>query len=107
MTNKIKKSEKREQKKSTPELKEAVNPIPAISNKHRSDIICCRIKEEMNSLLAYVKNNPGKHIVHIANDTNISMRKAMIRLKELRDDGKIEFRGSKKTGGYYLPGDDC
>ena len=22
-------------------------------------------------------------------------------LKDLKDDGKIEFRGAKKTGGYY------
>jgi ATP-dependent DNA helicase RecG len=23
-------------------------------------------------------------------------------VKKLRDDGKVEFKGGKKTGGYYL-----
>jgi|GEM_PF-6652494 len=105
MTTELKKSKKRELKKSTPEPKETVNPITAVSNKSRIDIIRCRMKEEMNSVFAYVKNNPGKHIVHIANGTNMSMRNATVRLKKLRDAGKIEFRGGKKTGGYYLTGD--
>jgi hypothetical protein len=62
------------------------------------------MNEEMNSLLAYVKNNPGKHIVQIANGSNISLGKAGILIKKLWSDGKIELRGSKKAGGYYLTG---
>jgi ATP-dependent DNA helicase RecG len=56
----------------------------------------------INSLLAYVENNPGKKTADIGKGINISTRTAERYIKKLRDDGKIEFRGSKKTGGYYI-----
>jgi predicted transcriptional regulator len=52
-------------------------------------------------LLAYVENNPGKKTADIGKGINVSTRTAERYVKKLRDYGKIEFRGSKKTGGYY------
>jgi len=84
---KFKESEKRELKKSTSELKEAVLKDGGIT-----------------SLLTFVESSPGKRTVDIATSLNISMRTTERWIKKLREEGKIEFRGSKKTGGYYVTG---
>lgn len=55
----------------------------------------------INSLVAFVSNNPGKRTADIAKDLDLSPRTAERWIRKLKDEGKIEFRGSKKTGGYY------
>ena len=55
----------------------------------------------INPLFSYIKNNPGKRTIDIAKNLNISLRTAERWIRKLRDEGRIEFKGSKKTGGYY------
>jgi ATP-dependent DNA helicase RecG len=58
----------------------------------------------ITSLLTFVESSPGKRTVDIATSLNISLRTTERWIKKLREEGKIEFRGSKKTGGYYVMG---
>ena len=58
----------------------------------------------ITSLLTFVESSPGKRTVDIAISLNISLRTTERWIKKLREEGKIEFRGSKKTGGYYVMG---
>ena len=59
------------------------------------------INEGIKSLLTYIENNPGKRINIMAQEMNRSTRTIDRWVKKLRDDGKVEFKGGKKTGGYY------
>jgi len=60
------------------------------------------IKGGINDLLEYIRNNPGKRANDLAKGINNSKRTTERWIRILRDEGKIEFRGSKKIGGYYL-----
>ena len=55
----------------------------------------------INDLLEYIRDNPGKRTNDLAKGINNSKRTIERWIRILRDEGKIEFRGSKKTGGYY------
>lgn len=59
------------------------------------------ISEGIKSLLAYIESNPGKRINIIAREMNRPEKTIERWMKKLRDENKVEFRGSKKTGGYY------
>ncbi len=59
------------------------------------------ISEGIKSLLTYIENNPGKRINIIAQEMNKPAKTIERWIKKLREKGKIEFRGSKKAGGYY------
>jgi prophage antirepressor-like protein len=47
---------------------------------------------------------PGKRIASIAGEINRPPKTIERWIKKLRDEGKIKFRGSRKTGGYYVTG---
>jgi len=49
-----------------------------------------------------VKNILYKRIVQIFNSLNTPQKILERWIKKLRDEGRIEFRGSKKMGGYYV-----
>jgi len=49
-----------------------------------------------------VKNILYKRIVQISNSLNTPQKILERWIKKLRDENKIEFRGSKKAGGYYV-----
>jgi len=113
MTTEFKESEKLELKRSTLNPKQRVEFEPIKSGFlvifHRDLVIAKTVTPQgdgginggINSLLTYVENNPGKKTADIGKGINVSTRTAERYIKKLRDDGKIEFRGSKKTGGYY------
>ena len=60
------------------------------------------ISEGIKSLLTYIENNPGERIKVIALEINRPAKTIERWIKKLQDEGKVEFRGSKKTGGYYF-----
>jgi ATP-dependent DNA helicase RecG len=62
------------------------------------------INEGIKSLLVYIEENPGKRITSIAAGIGKPAKTIERWIKKLRKDGKIEFRRSKKTGGYYVMG---
>lgn len=53
------------------------------------------------NLLEYIKTNPAKRVVHFEKVLGLPKRTIERQLKKLKEQGKIEFKGSPKTGGYY------
>ncbi len=60
------------------------------------------IKEELQNLLLIIRNNQGLNANQIKDITNIPQRTLERWLNELKSLKLIEFKGSKKTGGYYV-----
>ncbi len=56
-------------------------------------------KEE---LFIFIANHPGLNTKTIKAKTELSQRTLERWIKELKEDGKIQFRGPNKTGGYYV-----
>ena len=54
------------------------------------------------NLLDYIHKNPGKRTSQMENEIKIAKRTIERKLKKLKEEGKIEFRGSAKNGGYYI-----
>jgi len=59
------------------------------------------IKEELQNLLLIIRSNQGLNANQIKDITNIPQRTLERWLNELKSLKLIEFKGSKKTGGYY------
>ncbi|MCG2809193.1 MAG: AAA family ATPase, partial [Candidatus Portnoybacteria bacterium] len=60
-----------------------------------------RVSEGVNSLFNYIKNNPKRRVPHFEEDLGIPAKTIERWLNKLKKDGKIEFKGSPKTGGYW------
>ena len=56
----------------------------------------------VTELLEFIQNNPGKNTKQIQGQLNIPKRTIERRLLELKSQGKINFPGAPKTGGYHL-----
>ena len=56
----------------------------------------------VNKLLAFIQRNPGRNSKDLQDQLSIPRRTLERRLAALKGQGKIEFRGAHKTGGYYL-----
>lgn len=56
----------------------------------------------VNSLLEVIEKNPGLRANAIAQMVHIGLRTVERHLGTLVGNGKVEFRGAPKTGGYYL-----
>lgn len=59
------------------------------------------INEGINLLATVIAANPGKRANELATLIGKSQQSVERYVKALKDGGRIEFRGSKKTGGYY------
>lgn len=82
-----------------------------ISEKHETDEglnggLNEGLNEGLNRLLAIIKDNPGKRIPQLAGTLGIPAKTIERWLAELKKQDKIEYRGSKKTGGYYIKEDN-
>ncbi len=55
----------------------------------------------INPILEYIKINPGLRLPAISQGLEMPDKTVEKKIKALKQDGKIEYRGSKKTGGYY------
>jgi ATP-dependent DNA helicase RecG len=56
----------------------------------------------INALRNYIETSPGKRTNEIAQSLSIPAKTIEKHLAKLVKSGKIQFRGSKKTGGYYV-----
>jgi len=56
--------------------------------------------EGVKSLLEFIQHTPGLRAPQIARAMGIPLKTLEHWIKQLRDQGKIEFRGSPKRGGY-------
>ena len=59
------------------------------------------VNEGVNLLHALIQNYPNKRSPFFTTELNTSSKNIERWLKQLRDAGKIEFKGSSKTGGYF------
>jgi ATP-dependent DNA helicase RecG len=59
------------------------------------------VNSDIDSLYIFIKDNPNQNANTISNALKIPLRTIQRKLKKLKDDNKIEFVGSPKTGGYY------
>ena len=59
------------------------------------------IPEGVNRLLAFVRQYPGLRTPQISAAMDVPVKTLERWIKILRSGGKIEFRGSPKTGGYW------
>ncbi len=55
----------------------------------------------VESLLEHIRNHPGQRVVQFANAFGITTRTIERWIRQLKEEGKIEFRGSPKKGGYW------
>lgn len=55
-----------------------------------------------NELLDTIQSMPGLNAPTIATIINKSLRTIQRYLKKLTDEGKVEFKGATKNGGYYI-----
>ena len=56
----------------------------------------------VNEVLAYIQRNPGNRARAIAKALKMSLRSVERYLSELKKQGKTEFRGAPRNGGYFL-----
>jgi ATP-dependent DNA helicase RecG len=90
-----------------PELKEmtgafVVKFIRRTASEGEGGRISGGVNEGINRLLEFIRKNPGKRIVEIAAALNIPSKTIERWLKKLREQEKIVFIGSRKTGGYFI-----
>ena len=57
---------------------------------------------EVDSLYNFINNHPNQNASAISKALNVPLRTIQRRLKQLKDEARIEFIGSPKTGGYYV-----
>ena len=66
-----------------------------------NEIVDGGINGGINILFEIISKNSGLSAVEISNKSNIPLRIVQRQVKELKDKNLIEYKGSKKTGGYY------
>ena len=60
------------------------------------------LNEGLKSLLDFIKDNPGWNAVKISEKINVPFKTVERHIKQLKEIDAIEFKGSKKTGGYFV-----
>ena len=67
----------------------------------RSEGVNVGVNVGVNALFDYIEMNPGKRVIHFEKDFDVTSRTIERWLTQLKKEGKIEFKGSSKTGGYW------
>ena len=80
------------------------NPRPVFEEKSGAFVITfpATLNEGINELFHYIQNNEGLRVRQISKEMNIPPKTIERWITSLKSDNKIEFRGSKKTGGYFV-----
>jgi len=60
------------------------------------------VSEGVAQLIDIIYQNPGQRVPFLATTTEIPRKTIERWLKQLKDRGKIEFRGAPRTGGYFV-----
>ncbi|MBN1662032.1 MAG: putative DNA binding domain-containing protein [Deltaproteobacteria bacterium] len=71
-------------------------------NEGISEGISGGVNEGINQLWEFIRKNPGKRVVEISAALNIPAKTIERWLKKLKEQGRIIFTGSRKTGGYFV-----
>lgn len=67
----------------------------------KSEGVSGGVSEGVNLLKEYIQKNPGKRVPLLAKTLGSPAKTIERWLKQLKDKGKIEFKGSPKKGGYW------
>ena len=70
-------------------------------NQNANDGVNEGVNEGVNSLLNLIQNNPNKKTPYFVKELDTSIKNIERWIKKLKDENKIEYIGSPKTGGYY------
>ena len=87
-------------------------PVPTLHENSGSVVMTFKLPEPrggvnvgvnvgVNALFPYIQANPGHRAVEMAASFKVTQRTIERWLKQLREEGRVEFVGSPKTGGYY------
>ncbi len=87
-------------------FKVTLYPIDGRANEGVSEGANEGVNEGVKSLHMLIKENRGKRAPFFTKKLGTSEKNIERWLKQLKEAGKIEFRGAPKTGGYYSTGDD-
>ena len=60
------------------------------------------VNREIDSLYDFIKKHPNQKANVISDKLETPLRTIQRWIKQLKDENKIEFKGSPKTGGYYV-----
>ena len=82
-----------------------VDRIPP-PNSTRSEGVSEGANEGVNSLYNYIRGFSGVRIPELSQKLSVPVKTLERWIKQLRDDGKVVFRGASKTGGYHVVGND-
>ena len=52
-------------------------------------------------MVEYIRMNPGQRVPSISKAINIAPKTLERWLRKLKSEGKVNFKGSAKTGGYW------
>jgi len=79
------------------------NPRPLFEEKAGAFVITFfrQPDEGINDVFHFIQNNHGLRTTQLCAALGIAPKTIERWISMLKSDGKIEFRGSKKTGGYY------
>ncbi len=70
--------------------------------KRKSGGVSEGVSEGVNILYTYIKKNPGKRIPHFEKVLKIPAKTLERWIKKLKEENRIKFKGSPKTGGYHI-----
>ena len=86
-----------------PEFKEVAGAfVVAFIKRPASEGINEGKSEGVKRLFEFVSNNPGKRVTEIASALNVPPKTIERWIKKLREQEKITFIGTRKTGGYFV-----
>jgi ATP-dependent DNA helicase RecG len=85
-------------------VKVALRGKPAISKQGEGvgEGVSEGVSEGVKKLLQYLSNNPGRRAPYISNELNIPQKTIERWIHKLKEEGKIKYEGTPKTGGYFL-----
>ena len=59
------------------------------------------LNKGINKLLFHISTHPGERLTEISNQLKISKKTLERWIRELKEQNKVLFKGSKRNGGYY------
>jgi len=60
------------------------------------------VNEGVNSLIEHIRSNPGQRVPHFEKALKVPQKTLERWINKLRREDKIEFKGSPKSGGYWI-----
>ena len=58
--------------------------------------------EGVNSLVEHIRLNPGQRVPHFERALNVPKKTLERWINKFKKEDKIEFKGSPKSGGYWI-----